>query len=263
MSISVRLLGYVLHDVARSRWILATAAFFLLATDALLRFGTGGAASVLAIGSLVLLVVPLVSILFGTIYLHHAREFTALLLAHPVTRRQLFVAQITGMALPMTLAIMTGVALPFAVHGLPQGATAESLGTVLGLAGALAFVFLALAAMVAVWFEDRVTGLATAVGLWLLFTVIHDGAVLLVILIFSDYPLEPTVLGLMVANPVDLARVLLLVQFDASALMGYTGAVLQRTLTGSSGTLLAIGALAAWVAVPSLWAWHLFRRKDL
>jgi Cu-processing system permease protein len=263
MTTTLRLFAYVLRDVARSRWVLATGVFFLVCTEALLRVGTGGVAAVVAVGSLVLLVVPLMSVLFGTIYLHHAREFTALLLAHPVTRRQLFIAQSAGMAAPMIVAILTGIAVPFALHGLPSGTTPGMLGAVLALAGALTLVFQALAGAVAIGFTDRVTGLAAAIGLWLLFAVVHDGAVLLLVLLFSDYPLEPAVLTLMVANPIDLARVLLLLQFDAPALMGYTGAVLQRTLAGGAGIALATAALVAWVAAPGLLAWRLFRRKDL
>jgi Cu-processing system permease protein len=263
MNVTARLLSYVLRDVARSRWVLATGIFFLVATDALLRFGTGGSAALLAIGTLVLLVVPLVSILFGTIYLHHAREFTALLLAQPVTRGQLFSAQLTGLTIPMALAMAIGIAVPFAVHGLPPGTTGTSLATVVGLAAILAVVFVALAFVVAMRFEDRVTGLAAAVGLWLLFALSHDGVVLLLIMVVSDHPIERPVLALLLANPVDLARVLLLMQFDASALMGYTGAVLQRTLTGRTGIALAMTALAAWVAIPGLISWRIFRRKNL
>ncbi len=263
MNVILRLLGYVLRDVARSRWILAMGLFFLLATDGLLRFGSGGAASLLAIGSLVLLVVPLVSILFGTIYLYHSREFTALLLAQPVTRRQLFAAQLGGLTIPLAAALAAGIMAPVAVHGLPQGSSASSLLTVVALAGALALVFVALAFAVAIRFEDRVNGLAASVGVWLLFALVYDGAVLLTIMLFADYPVERPVLLLMLANPVDLARVLLLMQFDASALMGYTGAVLQRTLTGSAGMTMASAALAAWVLFPGFWAWRMFRRKDL
>ena len=263
MSITARLLTYALRDVVRSRWVLATGVFFLLATDGLLRFGSGGAAALLAVGSLVLLVVPLVSILFGTVYLYHAREFTALLLAQPVTRRQLFTAQFGGLTIPLAVALLIGIATPFAVHGLPAGASGASLATVVGLACALAVVFVALAFVVAVRFEDRVSGLAASVGIWLLFALIYDGVVLLLIMLFADYPVERPVLVMMLANPVDLARVLLLMQFDASALMGYTGAVLQRTLAGGAGIAVAVAALAGWVAIPGFWAWRMFRRKDL
>lgn len=263
MNVTMRLLKYVLRDVARSRWIIAVGLFFLLATDGLLRFGSEGSAALLAVGSLVLLVVPLVSILFGTIYLYQAREFTALLLAQPVTRGQLFVAQLGGLTIPLSISLLAGIAIPFAIHGMPVGTRAASLLTIAALAGALSFVFVAIAFVVAVRFEDRVGGLAASVGVWLLFALIYDGAVLLSIMMFADYPIERPVLLMMLANPVDLARVLLLMQFDASALMGYTGAVLQRTLSGSAGMTVASAALAAWVILPGIWAWRMFRRKDL
>lgn len=261
--ITVRILRYALRDVIRSRWVLATALFFLLATDALLRFGTAGAASMLAVGSLVLLVVPLVSILFGTIYLYQAREFTALLLAQPVTRRQLFAGQFGGLSIPLAIALLIAIAAPFALHGLPAGAGGSTLLSILAIAVALALVFIALAFVVAMRFEDRVSGLAAAVGLWLLFSLVYDGIVLLIVMLFADYPIERPVLVMMLANPVDLARVLLLMQFDASALMGYTGAVLRRTLTGPTGMALAATALALWIAAPAFWSWRIFQRKDL
>jgi Cu-processing system permease protein len=263
MSVTARILRYALGDVIRSRWVLATGAFFLIATDALLRFGTAGAASLLAVGSLVLLVVPLVSIVFGTVYLYQAREFTSLLLAQPVTRRQLFAGQFGGLTIPLAAALLAAIGAPFALHGLPSGVGGDTLVTILAIAVALALVFVALAFVVAMRFEDRVSGLAAAVGLWLLFSLVYDAVVLLIVMLFADYPVERPVLAMMLANPVDLARVLLLMQFDASALMGYTGAVLQRTLTGASGIALAVAALAAWIAAPGLWAWRIFQRKDL
>lgn len=263
MSVTARILRYALGDVIRSRWVLATGAFFLVATDALLRFGTAGAASLLAVGSLVLLVVPLVSIVFGTVYLYQAREFTALLLAQPVTRRQLYAGQFAGLTIPLAAALLVAIGAPFALHGLPAGVGGDTLVTILAIAVALALVFVALAFVVAMRFEDRVSGLAASVGLWLLFSLVYDAVVLLVIMLFADYPVERPVLAMMLANPVDLARVLLLMQFDASALMGYTGAVLRRTLTGAAGAALAVAALTAWIAAPGLWAWRIFQRKDL
>jgi len=64
------------------------------------------------------------------------------------------------------------------------------------------------------------------------------------------------------ANPVDLARVLLLLRFDLAALMGYTGAVFQRLLGGWTGSILAGAALALWVAIPVAIGQRVFRRKD-
>ena len=47
-----------------------------------------------------------------------------------------------------------------------------------------------------------------AIGAWLLLAVVYDAAVLMTALHFADYPLERPMLGLMLANPIDLSRLM-------------------------------------------------------
>jgi Cu-processing system permease protein len=63
-------------------------------------------------------------------------------------------------------------------------------------------------------------------------------------------------------NPVDLARILLTLQFDVSALMGYTGAVYQRFFGGALGMLLSATALLTWALVPLWLGNRFFHKKD-
>ncbi len=65
----------------------------------------------------------------------------------------------------------------------------------------------------------------------------------------------------MFGNPVDLARVLLLLNLDASALMGYTGVAFERLFAGVAGGVSA-ASLALWAAVPVAVGARRFRRKD-
>ena len=88
------------------------------------------------------------------------------------------------------------------------------------------------------------------------------GMIALGVAIFADYPIERPALGLMLANPIDLARVLLLLRFDAGALQGYTGAVFARFFGSGTGTLVAVLMLTLWSAVPALFALRAFRRRD-
>ena len=85
---------------------------------------------------------------------------------------------------------------------------------------------------------------------------------LLVATMFAEYPLERPMIALILLNPVDLARVVLLLQFDTAALMGYTGAVFQRFFGSAAGLGLAAAALALWIAVPVTLGKRLFDRKD-
>ena len=256
---TAKVVRYELSNVARSRWLLAYALFFAVVTDALVRFG-GGEKALLSLVNVVLLVVPLVALVFGTTYLYDARDFTELLLAQPVGRAQLFVGLYLGLALPLALAFALGAGIPFVVHGVPEGYLG-TLGMLLVAGTALTLVFVALAFLVAVRAVDKVKGLGVAVGLWLALALLYDGAVLLAVALFADWPLERPMLGLMLANPVDLARVLLLLRLDVAALLGYTGAVFARFF-GGAGAWVAAAALLAWIAVPVGLGVRAFRRKD-
>ena len=93
--------------------------------------------------------------------------------------------------------------------------------------------------------------------------MVYDGVVLTAVALFSDYPIERPLLALMFANPVDLARVLLLLRLDASALMGYTGAVFERFFGGARGASLAAAMLCSLDRrARSRSARAQFRRKD-
>jgi Cu-processing system permease protein len=127
---------------------------------------------------------------------------------------------------------------------------------------ALTLVFTALAFYIVSRSEDRLKGLGIAIALWLLFAVLYDGLVLLFLSIFSSHSIERPVLGLMLLNPIDLARVALLLQFDVSALLGYTGAVLRKFFETTTGVLVTATALIVWIAGPVVLGLKAFQKKD-
>ena len=258
---TVRLLRYELRDVARSRWALVYAAFFLVVTDAFFRFSGGGEQVVLSLINVVLILIPLVSLVFGVGYLYNAREFTELMLAQPVRRRDLFLALYGGLFVPLAFGFVLGVGLPFMWHGA-AAAHAAPLVRLLLAGVLLTAAFLALAFLLAVRFDDRVKGLGAALLVWLGLAIVYDGLVLLVVYTFSAYPLETPMIVLAALNPIALARVLLLLSVDMAALLGYTGAVFERFFGGGVGSAVALGALLAWVVVPLALARRRFVRKD-
>jgi Cu-processing system permease protein len=179
----------------------------------------------------------------------------------PVRRRELFAGLYLGLTVPVSFAAVIGIGVPLVL----QGASAASMrtGAVLGVITiALSAVFTGIATVIAYRVEDRVRGLATALGVWLMLAVVYDGIVLLAAVQFADYPLERPMLALMIANPIDLARLVLLLHFDVAALLGYTGAVFERFVGGTSGLVVAGVALFTWAAAPALIGARLFRRKD-
>ncbi len=262
MHVVMRVARFQARDVMRSRWLLAYGCFFLIVTEGLLRFSGGDARTILSLASIVLYVVPLLTLVFGTVYVYNAREFTELLLAQPVGRRGLFAGLYTGLTIPLVLAIAIGVGAPFVVRGFADPGSRAMLAAVIGAGAALTMIFTAIAFCIALWCEDRLRGLGAAIGVWMLGAIVYDGLVMAAVAAFSDYPLERAMLIVTLANPIDLARVTLLLQLDVSALMGYTGAVVQQFLGGATGTVVAAGALVLWIAGPIALGVRAFARKD-
>lgn len=260
MTTAAKVLHYGARNLLRSWWVPGYAAVFFLLTDAILRFGGGGPRAVASLLNVVLIVIPLVSVVMGTLFLSGSREFILLLLAQPVGRRSLFTGLYFGVALPLAGAFLAGVGLPVLARG---GAGLGLAGLTLAVTGVLlTLVFTALAFFAAVRFEDRAKALGTALLGWFAATVLYDGLVLFVVAAFSEWPLETPMLVLTLLNPVDLARVLLLLTFDVAALMGYTGAVFERFFGSAAGVIAALAALLGWTALPFVAGLRGFMRKD-
>jgi len=261
MTLAGRLFICAARDVSRRRWLVAYTLFYVLLTDALFRFGGNGERAALSLINVVLGLVPLVSVIFGTMYLYNAREFIQMMLAQPVGRRSLFLGLYGGLAGPLTASFVIGVGLPLAWHGALVEA-GRPLVVLLGAGAALSLVFTGLAFVIALACRDRAAGLAVAILVWLTATVLYDGLVLIGVVLLRDYPLERPLIAGMLSNPVDLARVLLLIQFDLGALAGYTGAVFERFFGAVQGSLWAVAALTLWIALPFAGGFRLFARKD-
>jgi Cu-processing system permease protein len=127
----------------------------------------------------------------------------------------------------------------------------------------LSLVFVSLSVLIGVVFDDRVKGVSFLLGVWLYLTLLHDGLILAIVYLFRDYPLEKAVLILTMINPVDLARLLIVLNIDVAALMGLSEAVFKSFLGSLWGSALALMTMMLWIFIPSALSLFLFRRKDL
>src|SRR5688572_31000123 len=154
-----------IRNVVRSRWLACYLVFFLLASEGLLRFSGGDATTLLSLANVVLFVVPLLTIVYGTIYLYNSREFIELLLAQPIKRGTLFTGLYLGLAIHLSLALVAGVTLPFLYHGFAEGQR-QALAIIAGGGAVLTAVFTGIAFCLALRFDDRLTGLGAGLGIW-------------------------------------------------------------------------------------------------
>lgn len=252
------MIKYVVLDLIKNRIILVYTFFLLLMSVVMFSMDENTTKGIMSLMNLVLIIIPLVSIIFSTIYVYNSSEFIELLAAQPLKRKSLWLSIYSGLALSLSLAFMIGVGIPVLLFD------GTLTGWVLVLSGLFqTIIFTGIALLAAVKTRDKAKGIGVAIFLWFFFTLIYDGLVLLLLFQFSDYPLEKPMIALSVLNPVDLSRILILLKLDISALMGYTGAVFSNFFGSGFGMLLSVLILFLWSAVPVWFSLKQFQRKDL
>jgi Cu-processing system permease protein len=253
-----RIAKFVFQDILRTRFILLYTAFLLITTLAMFQLDSDPEKVVMSLLNIVLMVVPLISIVFATIHFYNSYEFIELMLAQPVNRKVVFLSEYLAVAISLAIAFIIGVGLPTLFYG----ASTSSL-TLIFCGAMLTLVFTSLAFLSSVLTRDKAKAIGIALLFWFYFSLIYDGLLLWVVYSFSDYPLEKVTLSLIALNPVDLARIIMLIKLDISALMGYTGAFYKDFLGSYLGTAFSITTLMVWIVLPAGLALRIFRRKDL
>lgn len=248
---------YAFYDLLRTRFILVYAALLFACSVALFQLDSDPTKVVLSLLNIVLMVVPLVSVVFTTIHFFNSYEFMELMLSQPVNRKVVFLSEYLAVASSLCLAFLIGVGLPLVIYG--SGTASMVLlftGTMLTLA------FTSLAFLSSVLTRDKAKAIGIALFLWLYFSLIYDGFVLWMVYSLSDYPMEKITLAMIALNPVDLARILMLLQLDISALMGYTGAFYRDFFGSNVGIAFSSGTLLIWIVLPMMAALRVFNKKD-
>jgi len=208
--------------------------------------------------NIILIIVPLVSIIFSTIYIYNSAEFMELLVSQPLKRSTLWMSEFIGLSSAMSLAFLIGAGIPILLY------QPDAVGITMLITGILlSIIFVSIALLASVKTRDKAKGIGLAILLWFYFSIIFDGLVLFILFQFEDYPMEKPMLIFSALNPIDLSRILILLKMDVSALMGYTGAVFQDFFGTVTGTVIAVSTLLLWAAIPCWFSVRSFVKKDL
>ncbi|MBS1503139.1 MAG: ABC transporter permease subunit, partial [Bacteroidetes bacterium] len=176
----------------------------------------------------------------------------------PISRKNILMGKFIGIGSSVLAAFIIGVCIPVAMFAF------SATGTTLMVSGCLLTLsFVSLAFFTSTRTRDKARGIGLALMLWFYFAILFDGLVLLFLYGFADYPLEKAMIALTALNPIDLARILILLQLDISALMGYTGALYQQFFGSGEGIVFSLAMQIVWIGVPLFFALRVFKKKDL
>lgn len=253
-----KIIKYVIVDILRNKIVIAYTLFLLAISLSVFNLEDNSSKGLLSLLNIILFIVPLVCIIFSTIYVYNSSEFIELLVSQPLKRKAIWLSLFWGLAGSLGLAFFVGAGIPILIYQF------NTTGLIMLLAGCvLSFIFVAIALLAAVITRDKAKGIGVSVLLWIYFSLLFDGLVLFLLFQFEDYPMEKIMVGISAFNPVDLSRIMILLQMDASALMGYTGAVFKNFFGTYTGTSITALILLAWIFFPLWLSIRKFNRKDL
>jgi Cu-processing system permease protein len=253
-----RVFKYVLLDLVRSKIILFYALALLAISLSIFSISETTEKTIVSLLNIELIVIPLICGIFSTIYFYNSSEFIEVLVAQPIQRKTVFISILFGLSLALCFSFVLGVGIPLLIY---DANFTTLLFIITGLA--VTCIFSSFAVAIAVFAKDKARGIGNTLLIWFYFTLIYDGLVLFLLFRFSDYPMEKMITGLAFLNPIDLVRIIVLLQIDNAAIMGYTGALFKEYFSSNSGAIVCATGLLLWFLIPALIALKKFKRKDL
>ncbi|MEN2489545.1 ABC transporter permease subunit [Flavobacterium sp. B11] len=253
-----RIIKIVLLDILKNKIVVSYALILALLSWGSFMLEDNTAKGLLTVLNVILFTVPLVSILFSTIYIYNSSEFIELLLSQPIKRKKIWISLFTGLSIAMLLAFFLGAGIPLLLNAPGMA------GLMMLLSGSLiSIVFVSLAFLSCILTRDKAKGIGLAILFWMYFAILFDAIVLFLLFQFAEYPIEEAMVGVTASSPIDLARIQILLHLDQSAMMGYTGAIFKDFFGTTVGLLISFLLLVLWIAVPFVISVRKFDRKDL
>lgn len=251
------IIKYIFYDIIRSKWLITYTLVLFAVSSGLVYFSHDETKSLASILNVVLIIVPLVSTIFTAIHFYNSKEFIQMLLTQPVKRSAIFRAEYFGISLSLSLGFILGALIPLSFYGITKAYLSLFLSGVF-----LSFIFSAIALYFSIAIDEKVKGIGILLFLWLFFSVLFDGLILMIYFVFSDYPLEKFTIIMTLLNPVDVSRIMILLNLDLSALLGYTGATFLKFFGSFTGLSVTLLVLISWLVIPVVFAGKKFKRKD-
>ena len=249
---------FILFDILKNKIVIFYTVLLFIISWSVLGLENNYTKATLSLLNVVLLVVPLVSIIFSTIYVYNSSQFIELLLSQPVSRVKVWSNIFLGLSAALVLAFLLGCGIPILLYSsIETGFSLILIGILLSI------IFTSFAMLAAIASRDRAKGIGISIFIWMFFSIIYDGILLVMMFQFADYPIEGIMATLAGLNPVGLSRIFVLLQLNISAMLGYSGAVFQQVFGSGGGMGISMLVLLIWATVPFVLSLIRFNKKDL
>ncbi len=252
-----RIVKYIIIDILRSRIVLFYTILLSVLSWSVFLLEDNAQKGVLTLLNLLLLNVPLFAIIFSTIYIYNSFEFIELLISQPIKRVKVWLSLFYGLNISLLIALLISVGIPLLIFSFNAAGISILISSIL-----ISLIFSSLAFLCSIISRDKTKGIGLAILLWLFISFLFDGIIMFMMFQFGDYPIEKLIIILTAMNPIDLARISVLLQLDMTAMLGYTGALFRETFHTTIGVMLSMLCLLIWIVVPYMISVIKFKNKD-
>lgn len=262
MQTTTKIFSYELKNIARSKWTAAFTLLYFIMTQSLFMFESEGSKVLLSLFNFILLIVPIISLFYGITFLNNEKQFIELLLSQPIERKSIFNGIFFGLAGTLAISLLLGVGVPMLMNARTSNISTELFLVFIFVSILLTIIFTAIASYAAFRFTDKAKGLIFVIVFWLGTFIVYDALFLMASYLLQDYPAEKIMIALVMLNPVDIARLVVILQFDIAALLGYSAAIYQMTFGNAAAIFILVALLLIWCAAPFYIARRRFIKND-
>ena len=172
---------FIFFDILKNKIVLLYTLLLFVISWSVLGLDSNYTKATLSLLNIVLLVVPLVSIIFSTIYVYNSSQFIELLLSQPIARGKIWLNIFIGLSSALILAYLLGCGVPILLYSsIETGFSLIIIGVMLSV------IFTAFAMLSSIGSRDRAKGIGISIFVWSFFAIIDDGMLLVLMFQFSD-----------------------------------------------------------------------------
>ena len=110
-----KIIKYVISDILRNKIVLVYTIFLLVASLSVFSLEDNSSKGLLILLNIILIIVPLVSIIFSTIYVYNSAEFIELLVSQPLKRKSIWLSLFAGLSISLSIAFFIAAGIPVAI----------------------------------------------------------------------------------------------------------------------------------------------------
>ncbi|MGX1902347.1 ABC transporter permease [Thermolongibacillus altinsuensis] len=260
---------YQWMTMIRSKWLISFGVLFTILAAILVGSSgnesfSGFTRSTAALLNLSLLLIPLVTLLTGSLFLSGEKEDgrLALLLTYPISTRALIGGLYIGSFLSLLTVISFGYGGASIALFLIGGGWSSFFFLSFFLTVLLAGIFLAISMFIGLYTSNRLQAIGVSLLIWAFFVLFYEFFIVGILSMIPKGWVLPLFVLSIIMNPVELVRVWTITAMKSGTIFGPQLYEWTKWAESMNGQFVFFGVACIWMVIPLIFANFLIKRGN-